>query len=415
MRADASFISKSKRWISSGFVGLASRRFGFASPPILAVALVTSASILLIPGEHFTPDDRSNTIRTLLQIASIIFGMNIVGFTLNANQFGQSTSIRSLLSAIAEIAEPLYENMYNSHPRLQKLQRSSFISFITRSTSIADLRFENDQRTQDYYVYRPYWDGVWYQLVYSPFANHEPTSEATAIVALHEAALIAIRLIKQILEMRSSACCLLSRTRGSNGTRWFLEALETVSAQTHLRDFSSIPTKLTPQTAGHYINLCVDSGHYLQEELREQLAEPNWEPAKITLFACFFVRQTIWMGFLWVKLQLFRFALIGMRRQISWDKIGDRTKERMGLVSVQQAQPQLLKLLHTATAEFGVANRFWMVRQAAIPGIGWTMVFLSLTALTWPILASLGNAVAIAMVFAAVYGLGVVALLESLV
>src|SRR5262245_56314498 len=106
MRADASFISKSKRWISSGFVGLASRRFGFASPPILAVALVTSASILLIPGEHFTPDDRSNTIRTLLQIASIIFGMNIVGFTLNANQFGQSTSIRSLLSAIAEIAEP---------------------------------------------------------------------------------------------------------------------------------------------------------------------------------------------------------------------------------------------------------------------------------------------------------------------
>jgi hypothetical protein len=411
----AARISGAKRKIASAIQRLTSRRVGFFSPPILAIAISTAALIIVFSGTHSTLEDRANTLRTLLQIESILLGMNMIGLTINVNQFGQSTNIRTLLSNVGVVIEPLYAQLYNAHPRDQKLQRHLFISFIACSTSIDELQLRSVEEEHDYFVYRPGWDGVWYQLIHSPFVDHNPKFERRALVALHESAIIAIRLIKQILEMRSSGCCLLSKNRGSNGTRWFLETLEKSEAVKVLAASESVPVTVRPKLAALYINLSLDSGHYVQEEFREQLEELNWEPAKITHFACFCVRHALWMGFLWNKLQLFRAALISRRKAVSLDAVSERVRTRMGTALVYDAKPKLHKLEQSASAEFGVARRFWMLRQAAIPGIGWAMMFLAIAAVIWPVTASLRNETTAISVFSATYGVGLVALLESLV
>jgi hypothetical protein len=395
-----------RRWLT----WLTHRRIGFFSPPIMTVALTTSFVIFLVPRTTVAADDLSNTIRTLLQVASVIFGMNILGLTINVNQFGQAASIRALLVRMSELTGPLYDTFYNAHPRDQKLQRPSFVRSLVDSISIKTLQFENENGQYAYFTTRPNWDGIWYQLVYSPFSEHKPEWEKGAIAALHEAAIIAIRLLAQIHEMRSSGCCLLSKSRGSNGTRWFLGSFETIDKGLFNE---RPPAKLSSITAALYINLCFNSGHYLQEEIREQLQEPNWEPAKVTHFACYFIRQTIWMGYLWQKVQVLRLARI--KRRISGDKLLAQTSSRTGINQISEAKMQLLNLAQTAAAEFGVSSRFWAVRQAAIPGMGWTMLFLSITAVVWPIATSLGTAIVAAGVFAFAYGIGLVALLESLV
>jgi hypothetical protein len=115
---------------------------------------------------------------------------------------------------MAELAGPLYTTFYTAHPKDQSLQRDSFVRSIVDSISIKTLQFEDQSQKHAYFILRPDWEGAWYQLIYSPFAKHEPEWEKDAITALHEATIIAIRLLAQIYEMRSSGCCLLSKSRG---------------------------------------------------------------------------------------------------------------------------------------------------------------------------------------------------------
>jgi len=100
----------------------------------------------------------------------------------------------------------------------------------------------------------------------------------------------------------------------------------------------------------------------------------------------------------WQKFQIFRLARIKRRINTSWDTILDQTSSRTGIKLISEAKAQLLKLAQTAAAEFGVSSRFWAVRQAAIPGMGWTMLFLSITAVVWPIATSLGTALVVTSV-----------------
>jgi hypothetical protein len=150
----------------------------------MTVALITSFVIFLVPRTTVAADDLSNTIRTLLQVASVIFGMNILGLTINVNQFGQAASIRALLVRMSELTGPLYDTFYNAHPRDQKLQRPSFVRSLVDSISIKTLQFENENGQYAYFTTRPNWDGIWYQLVYSPFSEHKPEWEKGAIAAL---------------------------------------------------------------------------------------------------------------------------------------------------------------------------------------------------------------------------------------
>jgi hypothetical protein len=86
----------------------------------------------------------------------------------------------------------------------------------------------------------------------------------------------------------------------------------------------------------------------------------------------------------------------------------------MGVKTVDEAQPKLLQLSKSAKAEYGVASRFWLIRQAAKPGIGWALGFLACAAVGWPLVLAVGSHAAMATVFAAIYALGLTALLESL-
>ena len=67
-----------------------------------------------------------------------------------------------------------------------------------------------------------------------------------------------------------------------------------------------------------------------------------------------------------------------------------------------------------AKAEYGVASRFWRIRQAAKPGIGWAVGFLACAGLGWPLVLTTGSHAAMVTVFAIIYALGLTAFLESL-
>lgn len=78
-------------------------------------------------------------------------------------------------------------------PREQALQRHQLVTKILAASPANILILRDEQREWDYYVYRPTWDGVWYQLPHSPFSSHSPQLEKIEIALAHEATLCAIQ------------------------------------------------------------------------------------------------------------------------------------------------------------------------------------------------------------------------------
>jgi hypothetical protein len=390
------------------------RRLVFLSPPLIALAGAT-AFIVLLGSSAATIENQTNMIRVLLQIVATILGVNILGLTINTNQFGQSTSIRKLVSDTEGATAEIDSTYYNAHPRDQALQRAHRITALVKSAPSGILMLRNEQKAEDYYVYRPFWDGVWYQISRSPFAEHSPAIERTGIELLHEATLCAIQVLRVARDMRRFDCGLLSEDRGSNGSRWFCTSLRKIQKSDELGMAQQSPVTIRLEKASHLINLAIASNHYMREELQEHTTEVNWQPHQLTGFLCFYIEHVKWMGFLWVKLQMLRLANI-FARQGAWPKeLPQATLERLGIGKIKSARNELQALAKIASAEFGVANRFWLVRQSAIPGLGWAMAFLFVAAILWPAGSLLLGANAQSVILSVTYGLGVLALLESLV
>jgi hypothetical protein len=385
------------------------------SPPIVCLSVLASLSLFLVLNTAASPGSPSDILRGLVQVIATMLGVNILGLTINTNQFGQSSAIRKLILEIEECAEGIYPKYFTAHSRDQKLMRTSAVRAIIAITPIQILILRNEQKPEDYYVYRPHWDGVWYQLGLSPFAKHVPEAERAAIGLLHEATLCAIRLLRHVREMKDRGCALLSEDNGTNGTRWFLEDLREVEKAIEWGTPDSSPVTIRADFAARLINAAIKSSYYMQEEFREHCNNPDWEPHRLTHFACFFVEHSIWMGFLWGKLQLMRLANINTRLEKHQEKIPQKTRERIGLDAVASAQEKFLALSKETNAEYGVANRFWQIRQAAVPGLGWAMLFLLLAFVLWPATIQLVSGRAQSVVLSIIYGIGAAALLESFV
>jgi hypothetical protein len=394
------------RWCSI----LSRRRFGFLLPPMMALA--TTAAVLVYFGASPLPSDaHGNLIRSLLQVIATILGVNILGLTINTNQLGQTTNLRKLVVDTQEAVNDVYERYYNAHPREEALQRHPRVTRVLNASPVNVLILRDEQKSEDYYIYRPYWDGVWYQIPHSPFSDREPGAIRREIQLAHEATLCAIQVLRLTRDMRRNGCGLLSTSRGTNGSRWYLESLAQIENSKELGMAQLSPVTISRRAAGRIVNLAIDSNHYMSEELEEHASEENWEPHSLARFVCYFLEHAKWMGFLWVKLQMLRLARAQRRRSA---EIPQATMERLGMTTIQSLHPKLLTFSKTATAEYGAANRFWLVRQAAVPGLGWAMIFLFFAAAIWPISSLWFDVSRQLVIVSIVYGLGILALLESL-
>jgi hypothetical protein len=381
-------------------------------PPLIALA-AAAAALIYFGASPLPLDAHGNLVRSLLQVIATILGVNILGLTINTNQLGQTTNLRKLVVDTQEAVDDVYERYYNAHPREQALQRHQRVARALNSSPVNILILRDEQKSEDYYVYRPYWDGVWYQMPQSPFSHCELGAGRREIQLAHEATLCAIQVLRLTRDMRRNGCGLLSTSRGTNGSRWYLESLARIENSNELGMAQSSPVTISCIAAGRIVNLAMDSNHYMSEEFQEHASEENWEPHSLARFLCYFLEHAKWMGFLWTKLQMLRLAR-AQRRMRRSAEIPKAAMERLGMATILSLHPELLTFSKTATAEFGAANRFWLVRQAAIPGLGWAMAFLFFAAAIWPISSLWLDVSRQLMIVSIVYGLGILALLESL-
>ena len=417
-------LSSSQRAMRRWFAPVVKRRFGLIAPMIVAIACATASLIVFGSKADKSPENLWNLMRILLQITSLILGVNVIGVTINTNQFGQAAAIRKLIADINELAGSLFWPLSIPHPKLRPpiirglvtredhARRRLFIGYLVRATAIGNLVFRGAHKN-DFYVFRPRWDGVWYQTVKSPFANVEPTTKPVEVSTIHEVALCAFTVLHYVSEMRAANCCLLSPTRGSMGVKWFLDDLQKLQENLGV-SLAKVPDSLSLADSSALINTALEAAYYLEQELREQSDNPNWQPHQITHFSCYFLECITWIGYLWDNIQLLREQRLHFHRGISVKAMSETTLSKMRM-RVEEIRPKIFQLSTAAKVEYGVASRFWLIRQASKPGIGWAVVFLACAGVGWPLGLTTGSHATMVTVFAIIYALGLTALLESLV
>ena len=416
-------LSAWQRAMRSWFAPVVKRRFGFIAPMTVAIGCATASLIVFGPKADKSPENLWNLMRILLQITSLILGVNVIGVTINTNQFGQAAAIRKLIADIDELAGSLFWPLSIAHPKLRPpyirgtredyARRRLFIGYLVRATAIGNLVFRRAHKN-DFYVFRPWWDGVWYQTEKSPFANVEPQGKRVEVETIHHVALCAFSVLHYVSEMRAANCCLLSPTRRpiSMGVRWFLDDLQKLQENLGV-SLAKVPDSLSVADSSALINIALEAAHYLYQELREQSDNSNWQPHQITHFSCYFLECITWIGYLWCYIQLLREQRLHFHRGISVEAMSATTLSKMRM-GVKEIRPKILQLSVAAKAEYGVASRFWLIRQAAKPGIGWAVGFLACAGLGWPLVLTTGSHAAMVTVFAIIYALGLTAFLESL-
>ncbi len=213
---------------------------------------------------------------------------------------------------------------------------------------------------------------------------------------------------------QNSDCHILTETYGTNGSRWFIKNLSKIISSPEIGMSSRSPVTITTDQAAKIINIALDSGHYMREEFDTHLENPNWKPQRLTKFLCYFLEHAKWMGFLWIKLQTLRLSYVWHRAGKWPDTKPEITLDRLGIEKISAAAPKIISTANASVAEFGVANRFWLIRKAAIPGLGWAACFLFLISTVWPISQIYLSDDFLKVSFSFVYGIGLMALLASL-
>lgn len=386
--------------------------YNFFTPWALVIATAVTALIFFKQSTIGEAASLQELIETLLQVNSIVFGINVIGLTINRSRESDWKTASSILKEIRDCTSILFS--MHDHPNTSKLQRRKFINYECRIARVKELKFSSVDDKTDYYVYRKLWDGVWYQTSVSPFADILPNARGWPIQTLHEIVICAYRLLCTITEMRESGCCLLSEERGTQGTKLFLANLRKTCERTEAIQQRGLPTAIDMSEASRIISLGLYSTHYLSEEFGEQSGEPNWEPANLARFSCFYVETARWLTHMTRKLQQLRLANANARGWYSYEQMTDSTKARLGFEMLDKTTHCLNELSSTVMAEFGAAYRSSELKAAAIPGLGWAIGFLILTVTALPILQFWGDQTHASAIVIIIYFFGLNAFLESI-
>ena len=351
-------------------------------------------------------------VETLFQVTVMVFGINVIGITINHGLELNWKTASSVLQQI-EISVPKVFS-FHDHWRTSKLKRKHFVEFQCCYVGIPRLKFQNDINEDDFYIYRPHSDGAWYQWVHSPFAEFEPEGKRWPIAIFHESVICAFRLLHTIIEMQKSGCCLVPGNGGTQGSRWFMEDLKEISEKVPEIRNGKPPAELDTREAIQILNLALYSSHYLEDEIRKQSAELNWTPKELAEFSVFYVEAISWLTYLTGKLQLLRVANIEARKGFSSEQFVEKIFNRLGNQALQDVVARMNELHSISLAEYGIANRFWQLKRAAVSGMGAAILYFVLTVIALPIFQIWGDDQYSIEALSLVYFFGIFAMLESI-
>jgi hypothetical protein len=352
-----------------------------------------------------------SAIQLLTQVLAVIVGVLLIGTTVYLTSYDISDALNSIHGDLEQAFDPVSEKYFSGGRKCHKIDRQQFRMFLFGKLRNSDYLFyqtENKQ-SQGYFIYRPYWDGAWYQVFDSPFKSDDKSDEELfRIQAAHEAVICAYRVLAAVRHMRSSNAALLSTKSGTQGSISFLKDLEKQSPN----NYEKLPDSLPPSKAEKIVGLALYSSHYMWEELREHSEELNWEPYRLSQFQLAFVDYSIWLANLIAKLQIMRMANANARFPGISARFSEKTNNNWSLETLIKSKQKAFEIRKRIVTVHGVARYFKELKGISIPGIGLAITALFLVLIGWPFI-KLASTDTRLIGFAVMYSTGIAALVES--
>ncbi len=352
-----------------------------------------------------------SAIQLLTQVLAVIVGVLLIGTTVYLSSYDLSDSLNQIHADLERVFDPVSEKYFRGGRKRHKINRKEFRKLLFSKLKIKDYLFyqiEGDN-SQGYFIYRPYWDGVWYQVFDSPFKTEgHGDPEMFRIQAAHEVVICAYRVLAAVTSMRASNAALLSTKSGTQGSTSFLKALEKKPQQ----DFDNLPNTLPPGRAEAIVSLALYSSHYMWEELREHSEELNWEPFRLSQFQLAFVDYFIWLTSLIAKLQLMRMSNADARFHGISNRFSDKTKDNWSLDTLINSRQKAFDIRKKIFTAHGAARYFRKLKLLSIPGVGLAISALFLILIGWPFIKTANDSARL-IGFAVLYSTGIAALVES--
>lgn len=359
--------------------------------------------------------DLNSYISLITQVLSILVGFSFVGTTLYLSGYTVSDKISNLLHDIQKISNKIKKLYLYGPPRKNKITSHKFISNLMTRTGTKELEFyKSNKKNLKYYLFRPYWDGVWYQIKESPLFNNNSTKEELFNIGrLHEVVICSAKVIGIIYELRENNINLLKNKNGSNGSIWFIESYEIL-----IKEFSSLksgetPSKLKLSNAIKLTFTAIDSEHYMFEELSQYSEEINWDPYELTYFEVLINEYMLWLNYLIMHIQLLRITSVNRKYKGLSSKFTDTTKKNIGIEKLSNLNQKIFALRKQAINSFGINKRYKEIKEASIPGIGIGILSLFLIVLFWPVNSLLSDPIIIKYLFSILYTIGITAIVYS--
>ncbi len=357
--------------------------------------------------------DLESSIQLLGQILALVVGVLLIGTTVSLSSYDGADSIASLQAELATSAEPFYAKFFAGGRTRHKLQSQAFRKLILRMARVDKLLFKpyNSEAGDDgWFIYRPYWDGVWYQIANSPFySTSRPAAELAQIQYLHEATICANTVLKAVDRLRASGACLIEPPRGTNGSNWFLEAFGKHKSINELK----LAPEVSLSNAASAITLALSSAHYVQEELREHSGNADWAPFFLTTFQLEYLDYTRSLTLLIEKLQLLRWANVSRRFPLQETARQEALVDLFWLKGLVDIRQSIGALRTKVTTAHGAAKYFHQVKMWSVPGIGVSLVVLIGVLSGWPYLKWAADQTTRIEGFVVLYAAAIAAMTES--
>ncbi|ADG66673.1 hypothetical protein Plim_0828 [Planctopirus limnophila DSM 3776] len=335
---------------------------------------------------NVTAADLEDSIQFLGQVLALVVGVLLIGTTVSLTSYDGSDILSTLYTEITTSVSTFFSKFFASGPTRHKLKSSKYRLRTLQRPGVATLLFKQyDPRETNngWYVYRPEWDGAWYQISHSPFSHHNHTGvQLEQIRFLHEAVICANCVLRAVDKLRSSGGAIVEYGYGTNGSIWFLESFEKYKSSGHLE----IPQELSLNEAVSKIKLALDSEHYLQEELREHARNVLWAPFVLTTFQLEYIDYVKSLTHLVEKLQLLRWANIRAKFPQVCEIQEQRIVDFLGINNFLKVRMALYSLRAKVVTAHGATSYFHQVKSWSIPGIGVSLIVLLGLLCGWPYL-----------------------------
>lgn len=357
--------------------------------------------------------DLESAIQLLGQILALVVGVLLLGTTVSLSSYDGSDALSTIQSELRILTDPFFAKFFAGGRARHKLDTPEFRRRLLLRARVKKLLFKQygaDETDEGWFIYRPYWDGVWFQVANSPFFNSERTAyQLRQVQYLHESVICAYSVLQLVDEFRSSGGALIERGHGSNGSNWFLESFE----KYNLQERFELPSELTLDEARAAISLALESEHYMQEESRDHASNIAWAPFVFTAFQLSYADYVKSMTHLIEKLQILRWVNLTQRCPTRLSEQSARLAELLWLTKLAEIRKDLASLRAKIVTAHGAARYFHQIKTWSVPGIGISLLVLVGLLCGWPYLKWAADPHTQTQGFIILYSAGIASLIES--